>query len=123
MAMEYPRSDELLSAYLDRELSPDERAAMDRLLEKSPEARERLRELEITSRLVRRLPHQGVEPDLADGVLDRLRSESLLRPAPVEPVRRSPHVSWRISAPLAAAASIFAAVWLFQSGQSRSTVD
>ena len=26
--MDYPRNDELLSAYLDRELSPDERAAI-----------------------------------------------------------------------------------------------
>jgi hypothetical protein len=110
--MEYPRNDELLSAYLDRELSPDERAAMDRLLERSPEARERLRELDVTSRLVRRLPNQGVATDLAEAVIDRLRSESLLRPPPVEPARRSRGLSWRISGPLAAAAMLLIAVWM-----------
>jgi hypothetical protein len=110
--MEYLRNDELLSAYLDRELSPDERAAMDRLLERSPEARERLRELEVTSRFVRRLPQHTVDTDLAECVIERLRNDSLLRPPPIEPVRKSHRLSWRISAPLAAAATVLIAVWL-----------
>jgi hypothetical protein len=109
--MEYLRNDELLSAYLDRELSPDERAAVDRLLESSPEARDRLRELEGISRFVRRMPRLNLEPDFTDTVLDRLRNESLLRPPVIEPVRRSHRLNWRISGPLAAAAMLLVAVW------------
>jgi hypothetical protein len=118
--MDYPRNDELLSAYLDRELSPDERAAMDRMLERSPEARERLRELEVTSRFVRRLPQHGSETDFADAVIDRLRNESLLRPAPVEPARSPRRLSWRISAPLALAATLLLAVWMTKTTARRS---
>jgi hypothetical protein len=121
--MEFPRNDELLSAYLDRELSPDERAAMDRMLERSPAARARLEELQSTSRFLRGLQTHTPGPDFADSVVERLRSESLLRPAPVEPVRPPRRLSWRVSGSLAAAAAILIAVWTVQIGIRRHHAD
>src|SRR5205085_12076191 len=44
-------SDEFLSAYLDGELSPQERAAVERWIERAPEARQRLDDFRGLSRL------------------------------------------------------------------------
>jgi len=110
--MDHERHDELLTAYLDRELSPDERAAVDRLLENSDEARQRLRELDATSSFLRKLPRRALEQDFADSVVDRLRRESLLWPVPVEPLRRArPWGGW-IGGSLAAAATLVLTVWM-----------
>lgn len=116
--MDQAHYDELLSAYLDRELSPDERATVDRLLEKSVEARERLHDLEVTSRFMRAQPQLQLGVDFADGVIDRLRSESLIRPAPAEPKPILRRNVWWVGAPLAAAATLLVAVgvWNYQSG-------
>ena len=110
--MDRERQKELLTAYLDRELSPDERAAVERSLENSAEARMCLHELELTSRFLRRLPARPLEADFADGVLDRLQRESLLRPEPEAPKRSNRRMIWWMSGPLAAAAVLLLAVWL-----------
>ncbi len=108
--MNLPHNDELLSAYLDRELSPDERAAVDRWLEQSPEARDQLRELEVTSRFVRKLSKLEIGADFADGVIDQLRTESLLRPAPIQPKRTNRRLMFWVGGPIAAAATLLLAV-------------
>src|SRR5437867_2966861 len=109
--MDPERHDELLTAYLDRELPPDERAAMDRLLEKSPEARQRLHELETTSRFLRNVPRQELGASIAESVLERLQRESLLRPAPMAPRRRSHRWQTWAGGAMAMAASLLLAVW------------
>ena len=118
--MDPVRYDELLSACLDRELSLDERATVERLLEQSSEARERLHDLEFTSRFMRNLPARQLAADFADSVIDRLRNESLLRPEPMpaQPTRR--RNVWWVGTPLAAAAAILFAllgIWNYQGGQ------
>ncbi|MBI3466699.1 MAG: zf-HC2 domain-containing protein, partial [Planctomycetes bacterium] len=110
--MDRERQKDLLTAYLDRELSPDERAAVERSLESSAEAQGRLHELELTSRFLRRLPAQRIEADFADRVLDRLRRESLLRAEPQMPKRSNRRMVWWASGPLAAAAMLVLAIWL-----------
>src|SRR3990172_9296929 len=114
MGMEH--QDELLSAYLDRELSPDERATVDRLLVNAPEARRSLQELEATSRFLRGLPRRPA-PDLADDITARLRNEALLRPEPQASRPRARRRIWWVGAPLAAAAAFVLAVRL---GSDRS---
>jgi hypothetical protein len=118
--MDQAHYDELLSAYFDRELSPDERAAVDRLLEKSDEARQRLRELEITSRFLRNLPQRQPATDLADDVIERLRGESLLRPEPVAPRPARRRNVWAVGAPLAAAATLllWLGIWNYRGGHT-----
>jgi hypothetical protein len=118
--MDLTRYEELLSAYLDRELSPDERAAVDRLLDQSSEARERLRELEATSRFVRSQPRHQLTVGFAESVIDRLRSESLLRPAPIAPQPTRRRNAWWVGAPMAAAATLLIAlgIWNYRPGNT-----
>jgi len=72
------RMDELLSAYLDGELSPRERARLEARLATDPELRERLEGLRRTVALVRGLPQVQAPRNF------------LLTPAMVAPVRRRP---------------------------------
>ncbi len=108
--MDLEQHDELLSAYLDRELSPDERAGVERLLENSSEARRRLRELEATSHFFAQLPQEQLEADFADGIIDELGRRALLRPEPAASPRRGRRWA-RWAAPLAAAAAVVLLVW------------
>jgi hypothetical protein len=64
--------DELLSAYLDDELSVEERAAVERRLAEDQAARHLLDELRHVSNTVRALPHQPLGRDLRDAVLRRV---------------------------------------------------
>jgi anti-sigma factor RsiW len=73
--------DELLSAYLDNELAPEERAHVDQRLATDPAARQLLDELRAVSRAVKALPAAPLGADIRDTVLRRaeramLRSDS-----------------------------------------------
>ena len=63
---------EQLTAYLDGELAPAQRAEVDRLLAEDPDARALFDELRQTSRLVSALPRASAPEGLADAVVNRL---------------------------------------------------
>jgi hypothetical protein len=66
------RYSELLTAFVDGELSPRQHKAVLRLLRKSPEARSLLEELEENVRKVKALPAQTLGHDFAQEVLDKI---------------------------------------------------
>ena len=72
--------DELLSAYLDGELSDEERAEVERLLAASPENRQLLDELRTLSASLRALPRYELEPDFGQRVLRRAERKMLASP-------------------------------------------
>jgi anti-sigma factor RsiW len=63
--------DELLSAYLDDELTPEERARVEARLAADPAARQLLDELRSVSQAVRSLPQESLPADLSESVLRR----------------------------------------------------
>lgn len=60
---------ELLSAYLDDELAPEERARVDERLAVDPEVRRLLEQLRGVSRAMRELPQQSLDSDFRECVL------------------------------------------------------
>ena len=64
-------NDELLSAYIDGELAPEERAAVDARLADDPAARKLLHQLRSVSQDVQSLPLQSVGRDLTQEILRR----------------------------------------------------
>ncbi|MEM9186345.1 MAG: zf-HC2 domain-containing protein, partial [Planctomycetota bacterium] len=65
-------ADELLSAFLDGELAPDERAAVEQRIEADPEARLRLEGLRAASSTLRSLPPATAPSGLGEAVTARL---------------------------------------------------
>src|SRR5438876_916242 len=63
------RYSELLTAFVDGELSQRQHKVVQRLLRKSPEARQVLDELEDNARKVKALPAQTLGPDFCREVL------------------------------------------------------
>ena len=63
------RLSELLTAYIDDELSARQRQSVQRLLHKSDEARVLLQKLQDDAALLRNLPRQRLEEDLSHSVL------------------------------------------------------
>jgi hypothetical protein len=104
------RSDprELISAYLDGEVSPDERTEAERLLEASADLRRDLDDFSRLSELLRALPRESAPPEVAAAIQSRSDEKSLLVPEPVVP-RRS--LRRELIASLAGAA-VTAAAWL-----------
>ena len=70
--------DDLLSAYFDGELSSQNRADVERLLQTSSEARRELDEIGALSQLLRSLPSDAAPDELAPSVLQRAERDSLL---------------------------------------------
>jgi anti-sigma factor RsiW len=95
-----PTPDERLSAYLDGELGPAERAGVDDLLAASQEWRSALDELAWARDAVRDLPRREAPPGFWEGV----RWERLVTAGP--PARR--RYPWRIGAGAVAAAAAVA---------------
>lgn len=71
-------SDERLSAWLDDELSLDERAQFEKLLAESPELRSELEELQQVSGLVKQLPRVSAPEELQPAVMQGIERETLL---------------------------------------------
>ena len=76
--MNDPTQNELLSAYLDGELTADERAEVERLLEADPTARRALDELRSLSAALRALPRAKLDEDLNERVLCMAAQRMLL---------------------------------------------
>jgi hypothetical protein len=74
---QFDLNDELLSAYLDGELSADERAAVEARLATDPAAQQMLHELRSVSQSVQALPTQSLGRDLSEEVLRRAREAKL----------------------------------------------
>jgi len=71
-------NDELISAYLDDELSPEERALVQRQLENSPQHRQMLEELQALQESLQALPQFELPRDLSQSVLRRAERWLLL---------------------------------------------
>ncbi len=77
-----------LSAYMDGELSPRERAEIDAFLASDMGARNLLKELQATAEAVSQLPRARASDDLMDGIRSRLERRALLsEPTPAEESR------------------------------------
>jgi anti-sigma factor RsiW len=70
--------DELLSAYLDDELAPEERARVEQRLASDPGAKQLLEELRAVSQAVKAVPSATVGTDLRESVLRRAERTMLL---------------------------------------------
>ncbi|MCI0361593.1 MAG: zf-HC2 domain-containing protein, partial [Planctomycetaceae bacterium] len=128
MPLDY--SDELLSAYLDGELSPAEREQIESHLAADPEARQLLDELRVLSSQVRELPRIAAESEFTERVIQAVRAAEAVRNGELTPgsVARAaaladisapgkPRRGRRIAAALAGVAAVAAAVafmvWTF----------
>ena len=97
--------EDLLSGYVDDELTPDERAAVEAELAQSPEWRAVVDELRETRGMLRSLPWPNAPSDLIAGVEARDDVAAAGTPAPVRELRPR----WRRPATLVAAAAVAAA--------------
>ncbi len=79
--MPRPGTDDLLSAYFDREVTPAERAAAEQLLERDIAARQELEEIGGLSDLLRSLPHEAAPDFLLPATLQRAERETLFEHA------------------------------------------
>lgn len=68
---------ELLSAYVDGELSAGQRRTIQRLLDRSPEAREYLRQLQADADNLRDLPRRRLDAEFPGRVLSAIRDRNL----------------------------------------------
>lgn len=73
----------LLTAYIDGELSSRKRRAVDRLLRKSPEARNLLSSMQQDSMILRHLPRKKMRADLSKTVLTTLDLRGIKLPPPM----------------------------------------
>ncbi|MBN1851898.1 MAG: zf-HC2 domain-containing protein [Pirellulales bacterium] len=74
-------NDELLSAYLDGELSADERARVEAYLLENPKARQLLAEFEALSNAIQSLPKKKVNARFHEEVLSAIEKDALKRAA------------------------------------------
>ncbi len=84
------RREELISAYLDGELAPDERAQVEKWLEESPELRQLHDDLRWLGSSIRSLPRHKLDQDLATAVVRRAERTVLggdSQPSPAPEVR------------------------------------
>ena len=110
--------DELISAYFDGEVTPDERAEVERLLAASTELRQQLDETSKLSALLHSFPRESAPRDLTANVQKRVEAATL----PTSPPLPSPHLkNWRRewtafgAGVLATMASLLAMTTLYES--------
>lgn len=70
--------DDLLSAFLDHEVTPAEEAAVNAQLQTSPEAKQELRDYQRLSELLHALPQQTLPSEFASAVMQRAERETLI---------------------------------------------
>ncbi|HVW39278.1 MAG TPA: zf-HC2 domain-containing protein [Pirellulales bacterium] len=97
--------DELLSAYLDGELSEEERARVEQMLAERPEARQLLDELRALSGGFEALPRHRLEADFAPRVLRAAEREMLTDDPPGETPAAPPQSAAIFSSDAAASAA------------------
>lgn len=84
---------QLITAFVDGELNTRQRQEVQRLIERSPEARSLLRKLQDDAERLRRLPFQSLDDGFADRVVQAIRPRTVSRRLP------EPTISlWRASA-------------------------
>ncbi|MBY0522361.1 MAG: hypothetical protein K2R98_03145 [Gemmataceae bacterium] len=105
------RVTQLLTAYIDGELSSRQRRAVSKLLRKSPEARHLLQEMQQDSMILRKLPRRRPTMDLSKTVLTTLdmRGIKLPKPPPMPAPARLPAAA-RMPNWLAVAAAVLVLV-------------
>src|SRR5262245_51346713 len=86
--MKEPFSEEILSAYLDGELSPDERARVERRLERDPRAREQVEDFRRLSQLFAGLPRTELPASFASEVLQLAERRMLIPDGAAGPARQ-----------------------------------
>jgi hypothetical protein len=85
---------ELLTAYVDGELSARQRKAVARLLHRSAEARTLLRQLRQDAESLRRLPRRGLDPDFPSRVLQAIRDRDMRLRRRLEHTQPQPYPVW-----------------------------
>ena len=100
-------SDERLSAWLDNELSLDERAEFEKELEANPELRRELDELQQVSALVKGAASTKAPDELRSAVMRAVERESLM---PAAPETASPFSGNRLGIVVGIAAALLVAV-------------
>ena len=106
-----PNSDDHLSAYHDGELSAVERAAVEQLLEASPDARSELEDYRSLTELLRGLPADSAPSGLRDEVMRRIAQET--KPAAARSTRSGRSRRWMlglVGGGIAVAAALFLAI-------------
>jgi hypothetical protein len=104
---------QLLTAFVDGELSQRQRKAVMRVLHKSSEARELVRQLQENAHKIKQLPRRKLEPSLVDAVMQAIAEQKAMPAQPAAPriVRRRwlPYVAAAMAASLViGVVSIFA---------------
>jgi hypothetical protein len=96
--MNSPNPKDLLSAFYDREVAPEEEVAAQAQVQRSPEAGREIKDYARLSRLLQQLPQLKAPPEFAAAVMRRAERESLIpldagtaQPAAAPP----PAVDWR----------------------------
>lgn len=112
--------DEWLSAFLDGEATPEERAEVERRLNASPEIRQELEDLTDVSQLLRELPQCQAPEELRSAVLQAAERATLLPPA-APPAKRG----WKPAAISLAtsAAAVLVLVFVWQGGAPEHATD
>jgi hypothetical protein len=82
---------QLLTAFVDRELSQRQRKAVMRLLHKSSEAREMLRHLQENAHKLKLLPRRKIEPSLVDEILQAIAEQQA---QPKQPAVKAARRRW-----------------------------
>jgi negative regulator of sigma E activity len=106
-------SDERLSAWLDNELSLDERAEFEKELEANPELRRELEELQQVSAHVKGAVPAKAPEELRSAVMRAVERESLM---PAAPVSASPFSGNRLGIAIGIAAGLLVAVVVMNRG-------
>ncbi|MFO7901741.1 MAG: zf-HC2 domain-containing protein [Planctomycetota bacterium] len=116
-------TDELISAYLDGELTQDERARAERLLQTSPAHQQALREMQFVRSAMQTLPRYGLDEEVSARMLVAARQTQLSRRVRLDgtsrdgPTRHETPNRWRrwclgVSVVAAAAAALLIAFFL-----------
>jgi hypothetical protein len=107
---------DILSAFHDREATPNEESAAKALVEGSAEARREVKDYQRLSRLIQELPRLAAPPEFAAAVMQRAERESLIPLDPVSPRGSAATVSEKSVSPrrrwMAAAATVSVAAAL-----------
>jgi hypothetical protein len=113
---------ELLTAFVDGELSQRQRKAVMRVLQRSSEARDMLRQLQENAHKLKKLPRHKVEPSLVEAVIEAI-TEHQAQPKPA--TRRAPRRAWAPYVVATMAASLLIAVigMAYWNGMFDSTKD
>jgi anti-sigma factor RsiW len=85
---------QLLTAYVDGELSVRQRKAVQRLLRRSQEARSLLRQLRADAEALRQLPRRQLAADFSERVLQSLRERGLSRRQRLARTQSQPFPAW-----------------------------